>query len=152
VDFRYSTEQELFRQGLREWVTKNLEPRARQIDEEENGIPDDIVQGLVDLGVFGVTIPEELGGCSVPGEELIYAMIAIHELARGDLSMSTPVYTLLGRKGLGATEFPPIDTAIIDGDLGFRQHTAGHTPEPTWPTFITFAERYFSAPRATALR
>ena len=61
-----------------------------------------------------------------------------------------PVYRLLGKKDLGTTEFPPIDTAIIDGDLGFRQHTAGHTPEPTWPTFIQFAERYFSAPKATA--
>jgi acyl-CoA dehydrogenase len=95
VDFRYSTEQELFRQSVRDWATKNLEPRARQIDKDEAGIPDDIVQGMVDLGIFGVTIPEELGGCSVPGEELTYAMIAIHELARGDLSMSTPVYTLL---------------------------------------------------------
>lgn len=57
-----------------------------------------------------------------------------------------PVYTLLGRKDLGTTEFPPIDTAIIDGDLGFRQHTGGHTPAPTWPTFITFAERYLRTP------
>ncbi len=53
-----------------------------------------------------------------------------------------PVYALLGKKGLSTTEFPAIDTAVIDGDIGFRQHTAGHTPEPTWPTFITFAERY----------
>jgi acyl-CoA dehydrogenase len=95
MDFRYSTEQELFRQMLREWVTKNLEPRSRSIDREENGIPADITQGLADLGVFGVTIPEEYGGCAVPGEELIYGMIAIHEIARGELSMSVPVYTLL---------------------------------------------------------
>jgi hypothetical protein len=61
-----------------------------------------------------------------------------------------PVYRLLGRKDLGTTEFPPIDTAIIDGDLGFRQHTGGHTPEPTWPTFIQFAERYLAGPKATA--
>jgi hypothetical protein len=54
-----------------------------------------------------------------------------------------PVYRLLGRKDLGATEFPPIDTTLIDGDLGFRQHTGGHTAEPTWPTFLTFAARYF---------
>jgi hypothetical protein len=63
-----------------------------------------------------------------------------------------PVYRLLGKKDLGTTEFPPIDTAIIDGDLGFRQHTAGHTPGPTWPTFITFAEKYFKKPTATASR
>lgn len=57
-----------------------------------------------------------------------------------------PVYRLLGRKDLGTTEFPPIDTAIIDGDLGFRQHTEGHTPNPTWPTFLTFADRYLKVP------
>jgi len=53
-----------------------------------------------------------------------------------------PVYRLLGRKDLGATEFPPIETALIGGDLGFRQHTGGHTPAPNWPTFLTFASRY----------
>ena len=45
--------------------------------------------------MFGVTIPEQYGGFAVPGEELIYAMITVHEIARADLSMSTPVYTLL---------------------------------------------------------
>jgi (4-O-methyl)-D-glucuronate---lignin esterase len=53
-----------------------------------------------------------------------------------------PVYKLLGRKDLGATEFPPIDTTLITGDLGFRQHTGGHTDGPTWPTFLTFADKY----------
>ena len=57
-----------------------------------------------------------------------------------------PVYKLLGRKDLGTATYPPIDTAVIDGDLGFRQHTGGHTPEPTWPTFLQFAERYLRAP------
>jgi hypothetical protein len=63
-----------------------------------------------------------------------------------------PVYKLLGAKDLGATQFPPIDTAIIEGDLGFRQHTGGHTPGPTWPTFITFASRYFDKPASSAAR
>jgi hypothetical protein len=57
-----------------------------------------------------------------------------------------PVYRLLGRKDLGTTEFPPIDTTLADGDLGFRQHTGGHTAEPTWPTFLTFAAKYFDQP------
>lgn len=56
-----------------------------------------------------------------------------------------PVYRLLGKKGLGTTEFPPIETAVIDGDLGFRQHSGGHTPAPNWPTFLTFASRYMSS-------
>jgi len=32
---------------------------------------------------------------------------------------------------------------MIDGDLAWRQHSAGHTDVPNWPTFITFASRYF---------
>jgi acyl-CoA dehydrogenase len=95
MDFRYTTEQDLYRQAIREWLAKNLEPRAREIEEKEDGIPSDITAGMAELGMFGVTIPEEYGGCAVPGEELIYAMITVHEVARADLSMSTPVYTLL---------------------------------------------------------
>jgi hypothetical protein len=53
-----------------------------------------------------------------------------------------PVYTLLGRKDLGTSEFPPIDTTLISGDIGFRQHTGGHSDGPTWPTFLTFADKY----------
>jgi hypothetical protein len=53
-----------------------------------------------------------------------------------------PVYRLLGKKDLGTTEFPPIETTLIDGDIAFRQHSGGHTDGPNWPTFLTFAERY----------
>ena len=53
-----------------------------------------------------------------------------------------PVYRLLGKKDLGTTEFPPIETALIDGDIAFRQHRGGHTAGPNWPTFLRFAERY----------
>jgi len=58
-----------------------------------------------------------------------------------------PVYRLLGKKDLGTTEFPPIGTALISGDLGFRQHTEGHTPLPNWPTFLDFGGHYFKTPQ-----
>jgi hypothetical protein len=57
-----------------------------------------------------------------------------------------PVYRLLGKRDLGATTFPPIETALVTGEIAFRQHTAGHTPVPNWPAFIAFAERYLHAP------
>jgi hypothetical protein len=56
---------------------------------------------------------------------------------------ASPVYELLGKKGMGTYEFPPIETSLIEGEIGFRQHKAGHTTGPNWPTFLTFAERYF---------
>jgi len=58
-----------------------------------------------------------------------------------------PVYELLGKKGLGTTTLPPVATAVISGDIGFRQHTEGHTPNPNWPTFVDFASRYLHAPK-----
>jgi (4-O-methyl)-D-glucuronate---lignin esterase len=56
-----------------------------------------------------------------------------------------PVFRLLGKKDLGTTEFPPIETALIGGELAFRQHSGGHTTGPNWPTFLTFASRYIKS-------
>ena len=56
--------------------------------------------------------------------------------------LSGPVYRLLGKKDLGTTTMPPIETPLIEGEIAFRQHSGGHTNEPNWPTFLQFAERY----------
>jgi hypothetical protein len=56
-----------------------------------------------------------------------------------------PVYQLLGQKDLGTAEFPAVETALVDGEIAFRQHNGGHTPGPNWPTFLNFASRYFKA-------
>jgi hypothetical protein len=63
-----------------------------------------------------------------------------------------PVYKLLGKKDLGTTEFPPMETTLIDGDIAFRQHSGGHTTGPNWPTFLTFASRYIKSPTAASAR
>jgi hypothetical protein len=42
-----------------------------------------------------------------------------------------PVHKLLGKKDLGTSEFPPIGATLVDGDIGFRQHTAGTLPGQT---------------------
>lgn len=56
-----------------------------------------------------------------------------------------PVYRLLGKKDLGTTEFPKMGTPLMSGDLAFRQHDRGHTPQPNWPYFLEFASRYLDA-------
>jgi hypothetical protein len=53
-----------------------------------------------------------------------------------------PLYRLLGKKDLGAAEFPSLETALLDGEIAFRQHRGGHTTGPNWPTFLAWAERY----------
>lgn len=53
-----------------------------------------------------------------------------------------PVYKLFRKKDLGTTEFPPLETALVDGDIAFRQHAGGHTTGPNWSTFLKWADRY----------
>jgi len=53
-----------------------------------------------------------------------------------------PVYRLLGKKDLGTAEFPVVETALIEGEIAYRQHKGGHTTVPNWPTFLKFADRY----------
>ncbi|ARA93149.1 hypothetical protein AWN76_008240 [Rhodothermaceae bacterium RA] len=56
-----------------------------------------------------------------------------------------PVYRLLGHSDLGTDTMPPIGTALLAGDLAFRQHHGGHTTGPNWPFFLDFAARYIEA-------
>jgi hypothetical protein len=64
---------------------------------------------------------------------------------------ASPVYELLGKKGLGTMEMPSMGIALISGDLAFRQHFGGHTNGPNWPTFLEFASRYLHAPAIKAV-
>lgn len=54
-----------------------------------------------------------------------------------------PVYKLLGKKDLGTKEQPKIEQGLMDGEISYRQHNAGHTPAPNWPIFLEYAARYF---------
>ena len=51
---------------------------------------------------------------------------------------------------LGTTEFPAVETALLTGDIAFRQHSGGHTAGPNWPYCLEFAGRYLKAPGATS--
>lgn len=59
-----------------------------------------------------------------------------------------PVYRLLGKKDLGVTEMPPVETALVNGDIAFRQHSQGHTDVPNWPTFLEFAAQHMNTAKA----
>lgn len=53
------------------------------------------------------------------------------------------VYRLYGKKDLGTTEFPPLGTPLIEGEIAYRQHAGGHSTGPNWSTWIAWASRYW---------
>jgi acyl-CoA dehydrogenase len=91
MDFDLTEDEELFRKTVEEFCEKKLRPRTREIDTKEE-IPQDVLKGMADLGLLGVTIPEEYGG---PGGSLTMATLAAIEIGKGDISMATAVFYLL---------------------------------------------------------
>ncbi len=67
-----------------------------------------------------------------------------------------PVFRLLGKKDLGTPgdyltdPMPPVNTALEDGELAWRQHDGGHTDGPNWPAFLKWADRYIETPGSAA--
>jgi len=59
--------------GVRRFVRERLLPLESQVDEEDH-IPEDLIQEMADLGLFGISIPEEFGGLGLTmTEEVLIA-------------------------------------------------------------------------------
>ena len=74
---------------VRQFVDEQVLPIAEEHDHEDK-FPDDLVEQMRELGLFGVTIPEEYGGMGL--DLTTYAMI-VEELSRGWISVSGIVNT-----------------------------------------------------------
>ncbi|RYG72387.1 acetylxylan esterase [bacterium] len=62
---------------------------------------------------------------------------------------ATPVYELLGKKGLNTQTMPAERVGLLDGEIAFRMHEGGHTTGPNWPAFLEWAGRYVRPPSTT---
>jgi alkylation response protein AidB-like acyl-CoA dehydrogenase len=81
--------QEAILATVREFVNKEIIPHAQRL-EHDDAYPTDIVDGMREMGLFGLTIPEEYGGL---GESLLTYALVVEELARGWMSISGIINT-----------------------------------------------------------
>jgi short/branched chain acyl-CoA dehydrogenase len=87
VNFDLDRDHELIRDTVRQFAIEQVAPVAEQLDREKR-FPYEIVAELAELGLMGMTIPEEYGGAGT--DTLSYA-IAIEELTRVDSSVAITV-------------------------------------------------------------
>ena len=87
MNFDLGQEHELVRRTVREFATQRVAPVAEELDREAR-FPYELVAQLAELGLMGMTIPEEYGGAGT--DTLSYA-IAIEELTRVDSSVAITV-------------------------------------------------------------
>ncbi|MGD0935016.1 MAG: acyl-CoA dehydrogenase family protein, partial [Streptosporangiaceae bacterium] len=74
---------------VREFVEKEIIPVASELEHKDE-YPAQIVEGMKELGLFGLTIPEEYGGL---GESLLTYALVVEQIARGWMSVSGIVNT-----------------------------------------------------------
>jgi alkylation response protein AidB-like acyl-CoA dehydrogenase len=84
-----SDEQRAITEMVRQFADEQIIPNAEHYDHEDT-FPEPIVEQMKELGLFGVTIPEEYGGMGL--DLTTYAMI-VEELSRGWISISGVVNT-----------------------------------------------------------
>ena len=77
-------EQKAITEMVRQFADEQILPNAEHYDHEDE-FPEPIVEQMKELGLFGVTIPEEYGGMGL--DLTTYAMI-VEELSRGWISIS----------------------------------------------------------------
>ncbi|HEX2963141.1 MAG: acyl-CoA dehydrogenase [Ignavibacteria bacterium] len=84
-EFSFTEEQQMLREMVRDFTNNEIKPIASKIDAEEK-IPRDLINKLAEIGVLGVSMPEEYGGSGF-GE--VGYCIAQEEIARGCMSTAT---------------------------------------------------------------
>ncbi|MEV4643350.1 acyl-CoA dehydrogenase family protein [Saccharopolyspora sp. NPDC049357] len=84
-----SEEQSEILKAVRRFVEEKILPVATELEHADE-YPTEIVEGLKELGVFGLTIPEEYDGL---GESLLTYALCVEEIARGWMSVSGVINT-----------------------------------------------------------
>ena len=87
MNFDLTPEQQLVRDTVREFAESRIAPVAAELDREHR-FPYDLVSELAELGLMGMTVPEEYGGAGA--DTLSYAL-AVEELTRIDSSVAITV-------------------------------------------------------------
>ncbi|MBW3662360.1 MAG: acyl-CoA dehydrogenase family protein [Actinobacteria bacterium] len=87
-------EREMVRDTFRRFAEERVKPVAEEIHREDRDIPDEIIQGLAELGCFALSIPDTYGGYAEGGEDDLLNMVLVtEELSRGSLGVAGSLIT-----------------------------------------------------------
>ncbi|MFI5426195.1 acyl-CoA dehydrogenase family protein [Aeromicrobium sp. UC242_57] len=115
---------------VRQFVDNEILPVATELEHKDE-YPTDIIEGLKELGIFGLTIPEEFGGL---GESLLTYALVVEEIARGWMSVSGVINThfivayLLMQHGTDAQKakyLPKMATGEVRGAFSMSEPSLG---------------------------
>jgi glutaryl-CoA dehydrogenase (non-decarboxylating) len=101
VDFGLTDEQRLLQDTVRRFVDERILPEAIENDVAHR-LDLGIVEGLAELGVLGITIPEEYGGA---GLDFVSEALACEEIERGEATFRTLISVHVGLNSLALLRY-----------------------------------------------
>jgi (2S)-methylsuccinyl-CoA dehydrogenase len=92
-DLGASDEHRLLRSTMRTFASKEIRPRAQDIHRHDLDVPEDIIRGVAELGLFGLSIPEQYGGYQGGSSDSRSMLIATEELSAASLAAGGSLMT-----------------------------------------------------------
>src|SRR5438132_2283535 len=96
LDFELNESQRKLVATVRDFCVREVKPHAQEWDREER-FPREVVEHLGELGLLGMTVPEELGGSAL---DTVSVAAVVEEIARWDGSLAL---TVASHNGLGTS-------------------------------------------------
>ncbi|TGL60704.1 acyl-CoA dehydrogenase family protein [Leptospira sarikeiensis] len=89
-----SEDHEMFRQTFKQFAEEVVAPKAEHVHRHDDIVPEEIIQGLRDMGCFGLCIPETYGGLQPNDKpDNISMLVVTEELSRGSLGIAGSLIT-----------------------------------------------------------
>jgi alkylation response protein AidB-like acyl-CoA dehydrogenase len=104
MDFRLTEEQEQLRDAARKFVQAELPALARELEEKNEPVPEDMVKRYAELGYLGINLPERYGG---HGLSHLDAVIVLEEFAKVSPAVAFPVFESCFGPILAIAHFAP---------------------------------------------
>src|SRR5438309_834299 len=101
MDFELTDEQRLLQDTVRRFVDERILPNAVENDIDHH-LDMDAIEGMAELGVLGIVIPEEYGGA---GLDFICEALACEEIERGEAAFRTLVSVHVGLNSLSLLKY-----------------------------------------------
>ncbi len=131
MDFRFSEEEEFFRDNVRRFVEREVKPRAEEIDRKDE-FPFDLFRKVGELGYFGIRYPEEEGGMggntvlfTIMMEVFAWASLGFAASVAMQCLMGTNFLYRFGNKEIKERCFYPALRGEKIGTIAFTEPDAG---------------------------
>lgn len=147
MEFTFSDEQQQFRAVMRDFVEKKIRPVAREW-EQSGRYPTEIVEGLKELGLFGMTVPEAYGGLDL--DPVSYAIV-FEELSRGWMgiagilgshSLSCRLIAMHGTEEQKLAYLPEFAAGVRRTGIGLTEPDAGTDLQGIQTTAVRDGDHY----------